>query len=168
MAEFSIEKPVTRENAALNFLKLFYPFHYNVGTAVEKHLSCGVLDRHQTVILWLIYSKGDGGVSMRRKVIEQLIGEWYELSSPAISKALRRMAQAPLNLLEIDESAESGREKTIRLTKKGQAFVLQMVDNGAAFIEQIVHHLSSKQISTGIEFLARVSEIVETELNISQ
>ncbi|MFV3127245.1 MarR family winged helix-turn-helix transcriptional regulator [Niveispirillum sp. KHB5.9] len=161
---YALEHPITRENAPLNFLKLFYPYHYAVGMAVEKHLASGVLDRHQTVILWLIHSKGEGGTSLPRKVIEQLIGEWYDLGSPAITKALRKLAQPPLDLISIDESKASGREKIISLTPAGQEFVARMVASGADFIAQIVDHLSDAQIHAGMSFMARVSEVVEVDI----
>jgi DNA-binding MarR family transcriptional regulator len=163
-ARFGIEAAITRKNAPPNFLKLFYPYHYSVGNAVEKHLSGGVLDRHETVILWLIHSKGEGGATLPRKVIERLIGEWYELSSPAISKALRRMAKSPRRLVDIGESETSGRERTVTLTPEGRALVQQMITNAAGFIRRIVDHLSDEQIHAGMDFMARVSEIVEDEL----
>jgi len=164
LGRFGIEAQITRRNASANFLKLFYPYHYNVGNAVEKHLASGMLDRHQTVILWLIHSKGEGGVSLPRKTIERLIGEWYELSSPAISKALRRMTKPPHRFVDIGESETSGRERTVTLTAEGRAFVQQMMENATNFIRRIVDHLSDDQIHAGMDFMARVSEIVEDEL----
>ena len=116
-SDFGIDYPIKRETAPQNFLKLFYPFHYSVGMAVEKHLSGSDLTRHQTVILWIIHSKGTDGNTIHRKTIERLIGEWYELGSPAISKVLRAMAEKDLNLISIKESKTSAREKVIRLTK---------------------------------------------------
>lgn len=164
MSKYNLDYPITRDNSALNFLKLFFPYHYTVGMAVEKNLSSGILDRHQTVIMWLIHSKGKDGRVLHRKVIEQLISEWYELSSPAISKALRKLSQAPLDLLTIEESAESGREKVISLTDKGVGFITEMIANGERFINAIVQHLTDVQIHTGMDFMARVSEVVEVEL----
>lgn len=164
MAEIELEQPITRENAPENFLKLFYPYHYTVGMAVEKALSNGVLDRHQTVILWLIHAQGNAAGEIPRKTIERLIGEWYELGSPAISKALRKLAQPPLALIAIDESKSSGREKTIRLTPAGRPFVAEMVAKGSGFIARIVKHLSDDQIHAGMDFMTRVSEIVDREL----
>ena len=163
MAEVELETPITRENAPDNFLKLFYPYHYTVGMALEKALSNDVLDRHQTVILWLIHARGSATGEIPRKLIERLIGEWYELGSPAISKALRKLAQPPLALIEIDESKNSGREKTIRLTAAGRRFIAEMVAKGNTFIAGIVKHLSDGQIHAGMDFMARVSEIVDRE-----
>ncbi|PWR20296.1 winged helix DNA-binding protein [Zavarzinia aquatilis] len=164
MSKYNLDSPITRQNAALNFLKLFFPYHYTVGMAVEKNLSGGILDRHQTVIMWLIHSKGEGGRVLRRKVIEQLIVEWYDLSSPAISKALRKLSQPPLGFITIEESSESGREKVIGLTEAGATFIREMIASGETFINAIVDHLSDVQIHMGMEFMSRVSEIVETKL----
>ncbi|MCF4167302.1 winged helix DNA-binding protein [Zavarzinia compransoris] len=165
MSKYNLIYPITRENAALNFLKLFFPYHYTVGMAVEKNLSSGILDRHQTVIMWLIHSRGHEGRVLHRKVIEQLIIEWYELSSPAISKALRKLSQPPLEFLTIEESAESGREKVISLTDKGVQFISEMIANGERFINAIVQHLTDVQIHTGMEFMSRVGEVVELEMD---
>jgi DNA-binding PadR family transcriptional regulator len=161
---FGLDARITRENAPLNFLKLFYPFHYTVGMAVEKTLTGAALNRHQTVILWMIRSKGEDGRMLPRKVIEQLIGEWYDLGSPAISKTLRKMAQPPLELISIEESAESGREKIIRLTDKGNRTVAAMIQRTEAFIATISERLTFDQILNGMEFMERVGQIVENEL----
>lgn len=163
-SDFGIDYPVKRDTAPQNFLKLFYPFHYSVGMAVEKHLSGSDLTRHQTVILWIIHSKGEDGHTIHRKTIERLIGEWYELGSPAISKVLRAMADKPLNLISIRESKSSGREKVIRLTKKGQATVNEMMNRTEAFIELISNQLTDEEIANGMEFMSRVGAIVESGL----
>ncbi len=166
-SQFGLKLPISRDNAPLNFLKLFYPFHYAVGMAVEKQLSGGTLNRHQTVILWIIKSKGKDGRTLPRKVIEQLIGEWYDLGSPAISKVLRKMAQPPLELIAIEESANSGREKSISLTDAGTATINEMIARTEKFIAQISGKLTDDQIINGMDFMERVGEIVEFELDSS-
>lgn len=160
-SDFGIDYPIKRETAPQNFLKLFYPFHYSVGMAVEKQLSGSDLTRHQTVILWIIHSKGEGGHTIHRKTIERLIGEWYELGSPAISKVLRAMADKDLNLISIRESKASAREKIIRLTKKGQSTVNEMMKRTEAFIKLISDELTDEEIANGMEFMSRVGVIVE-------
>lgn len=160
-SDFGIDYPIERDAAPQNFLKLFYPFHYSVGMAVEKHLSGSNLTRHQTVILWIIHSKGTDGNTIHRKTIERLIGEWYELGSPAISKVLRAMAEKELNLISIKESKTSAREKVIRLTKKGQATVNEMMERTEAFIKLISDELTDEEIANGMEFMSRVGAIVE-------
>ncbi len=163
-SQFGLQLPISRDNAPLNFLKLFYPFHYAVGMAVEKQLSGDTLNRHQTVILWIIKSKGQDGRTLPRKVIEQLIGEWYDLGSPAISKVLRKMAQPPLELIAIEESANSGREKSISLTEAGTETINAMIARTENFIAKISDRLTDAQILNGMDFMERVGEIVEFEL----
>ncbi len=160
-SDFGVEYPIKRETAPQNFLKLFYPFHYSVGMAVEKQLSGSNLTRHQTVILWIIHSKGEDGHIIHRKTIERLIGEWYDLGSPAISKVLRAMADKNLSLISIKESKSSAREKVIRLTKKGKATVDEMMRRTEAFIKLISDELTDEEIANGMEFMSRVGTIVE-------
>lgn len=152
-----------RAEAPMRFLSLFYPFHYRVGFAVEEALSGGKVSRQQTVILWLIHSEGRDGRSMRRKDIEASITSWFDVTSSAISKALRQMAQPELGLLTIVEDPSSGREKLVTLTAKGERYIAAMIKSGADFIAQIVSGLTDEEIKTGLRFLARVSEIVAPE-----
>jgi len=98
---------------------------------------------------------------IHRKTIERLIGEWYELGSPAISKVLRAMAGKDLKLISIKESKDSGREKVIRLTKTGQATVNEMMERTEAFIALISDRLTDEEIANGMEFMSRVGAIVE-------
>lgn len=161
---FGLDENITRENAPANFLKLFYPYHYTVGMEVEKHLRGDLLDRHQAVILWIIRSKGEDSKRLPRKVIETLIGEWYEVGSSFISKTLRKMAAPPLQLIDIQEHPASGREKIIVLTPNGEQNLAGMVERASKFISSISAHLDDKQILAGMDFMERVSEIVETEL----
>src|SRR5215813_11574461 len=95
------------ENPAAVLLEFFYPFHYKGGMALEDTLRCGQLSRKQVAILWLIRSEGEPGKRMRRKDIERLIQTWFEVTSSAITKALRGMARPPLNLMQIVEDRQS-------------------------------------------------------------
>ena len=149
-----------RKRAPELFLDLFYPFHYKVGFAVEDALRGETLTQHQTVILWLLHSEeADGPVP--RKVVERLIGNWFDVTSSAISKALRAMARPDLGLLTISENEQSGREKVIELTPKGHAHVERMKARAEAVIGEIVDELSNDDITQGLNFLERVSQIVE-------
>ena len=69
------------------FVALFYPFHYRVGFTIEDALRGERLSQHQAVILWIVHSEGEDGVTMRRKDIERRIGSWFDITSSAISKA---------------------------------------------------------------------------------
>lgn len=164
MTSFNLDEKISRDNASSNFLKLFYPYHYTVGMAVEKHLCGDHLDRHQTVILWLIHSKGENGNSLPRKIVESLIGEWYEVGSSYISKTLRKMAAPPLNLIEIRENPDSAREKLVVLTAEGQRTVAEMKCRATEFIDRIVEHLSAEDIVQGMHFMELVSTVTDHQI----
>ena len=149
-----------RRQAPELFLNLYYPFHYKVGFAVEDALRGDTLTQHQTVILWIIYSESEGGV-VRRKDVERRIGDWFDVTNSAISKALRSMARPELALVRITEDARSGREKVVALTAKGRAHVERMRSRAERLIADIVAELTPEEISSGLHFLERVSRIVD-------
>ena len=71
------------------------------------------------------------------------------------------MAEKNLNLISIKESKTSAREKVIRLTKRGQATVNEMMERTEAFIKLISDELTDEEIANGMEFMSRVGAIVE-------
>lgn len=149
-----------RQQAPELFLDLYYPFHYKVGFAVEDALRGETLTQHQTVILWIVHYEGSDGV-VRRKDVERRIGDWFDVTSSAISKALRSMARPEMGLVRITEDARSGREKVVALTAKGRAHVERMRSRANALIGEIVAELTPEEIRSGLHFLERVSQIVE-------
>ncbi len=149
-----------RAASPADFLRLFYPFHYQVGSTIESALRGEQLSQHQTVILWIIHSEGEAGQIMRRKDIEARIGLWFDITSSAISKALRSLARAEMPYLSISEDPRSGREKLVTLTAEGQRQIQAMIARSEAFIARIVAELSDDEIRSGIQFMRRVSEIV--------
>ncbi|NOT56214.1 MAG: winged helix DNA-binding protein [Deltaproteobacteria bacterium] len=150
----------TQTDAAVEFLEFFYPIHYKLGMTLEDALRSGTLTRKQVAILWLIRSEGKGK-SMRRKDIEQRIATWFEVSSSAITKALRAMARPPLGFVQVVEDPRSGREKLVRLTAKGERFLSTMVAEGENFIRTILDHLTAEEARTGSHFLSRVTEVLD-------
>jgi DNA-binding MarR family transcriptional regulator len=140
------------EQHAAELLELFYPIHYRGNMAVEDAMR-GKLTRKEAAIIWLIRSAGEDGSEMRRKEIVARLQDWFDVSSPAVTKALRHMARPPLNLVKLVEDAASGREKRVRLTPQGQRFVLGMIARGQAFLYKVVEQLPEQQIRDGIEFL---------------
>jgi len=118
------------------------------------------LSQHQTVILWIIHSEGDAGLTMRRKDIEQRISSWFDITSSAISKALRSLARAELPYLQITEDPRSGREKLVTLTREGQRAIEGMIERTEAFIARIVEQLTDEEIRAGLLFMQRVSDVV--------
>jgi DNA-binding MarR family transcriptional regulator len=140
------------EQHAAELLELFYPIHYRGNMAVEDAMR-GKLTRKEAAIIWLIRSAGEEGSEMRRKEIVARLQDWFDVSSPAVTKALRHMARPPLSLVRLVEDAASGREKRVRLTPQGQRFVLAMIARGQDFLQKVVEQLPDQQVREGIEFL---------------
>ena len=140
------------EQDAAELLELFYPIHYRGNMAVEDAMR-GKLTRKEAAIIWLIRSAGEDGIEMRRKEIVARLQDWFDVSSPAVTKALRHMARPPLSLVRLVEDAASGREKRVRLTSQGQRFVLGMIARGQDFLRKVVEQLPGEQVRDGIEFL---------------
>ena len=149
-----------RKHAAALFLDQYYPFHYEVGFAVERELRDARLTQHQSVMLWIIHATvGDGG-RMPRKELEKRLKLWFDVTSSAISKALRGLAKPPLELLLIEESPVSAREKYVSLTNAGRELVGDMNGRGQAIVQRIVDQMSDDEIEHGLRFLRQVSAIV--------
>ncbi len=159
----SVSSPADRsEQRVTELLELFYPVHYKTGIAFEDAMRNGQLTRKQTAILWLIHSEGVDRKQMRRKEIERLLQTWFEVSSSAITKALRGMSRPPLSLLKIIEDPESAREKQVLLTAKGEKFVQMMVAEGRRMIHRIVEQLSEAEVDGGIVYLRKATEAMES------
>ena len=140
------------EQYAAALLELFYPIHYRGNMAVEDAMR-GPLTRKEAAIIWLIRSAGEGGLEMRRKQIVARLQDWFEVSSPAVTKALRHMTRPPFSLVRLVEDADSAREKRVRLTPQGQRFVLGMVARGRDFLRQVVEQIPEQQVREGIDYL---------------
>lgn len=147
-------------DAALQFLELYYPIHYQAGIGVEDALRGDALSRHQVAVLWLIHSQGVDGVRMNRKAIAVALGNWFEISGAAITKAIRGMAAPRLGLLKLAEDPASGREQVVTLTPKGRASIAQMKARGTQYIERITAEMSDEEIVQGLKFFARIRDIV--------
>ena len=151
---------VPRHAASPDFLRLFYPFHYMVGAAMEEALQGPLLSHHEAVILWMIHSEAEDGRSLPRKEIERLISSWYELGSPAVTKVLKRMAGRDLPLIEISDSQTSGREKLVRLTQQGGHEINQMMDRANRMIDRIITGWTDDEIVGGLHFLQQTVDRV--------
>jgi DNA-binding MarR family transcriptional regulator len=141
------------EGGAAELLELFYPIHYQGTMAVEDAMR-GDLTRKQAAILWLIRSAGnEEGRCMPRKEIVVRLQEWFDVSSPAITQALRGMARPPLGLVRLLEDPESAREKRVIVTPKGERFLTAMAERGRAFLQKVTAQLAEDQVRSGVEFL---------------
>jgi DNA-binding MarR family transcriptional regulator len=158
LAESRTELRVTQ------LLELFYPVHYKTGIAFEDAMRNGQLTRKQTAILWLIHSEGIDRRQMRRKAIERSLQTWFEVSSSAITKALRGMSRPPLSLLKIIEDPNSAREKQVLLTAKGEKFVQMMVAEGRRMIHGIVAQLTEAEVDGGILYLRKATSALESAM----
>ena len=135
--------PIARSEAAQRLLELLYRVHYVVGMKVQDTLRTDDrLDRHQIAVLWIIRPEGVDGRSIPRKYVEKQLTSWYDISSSAISKAIRALASTDINLLNITEHPSSGREKLIELTPAGLRFVQQMTRNGSAMCDWFLENMS--------------------------
>jgi len=158
--EFMGENTPARKSRDL--LELFYPIHYKAGMALEDAMRGGVLTRKQVAVLWLLRAEGGRRDGVRRKDIERAVKSWFEISSSAITKSIRKMARAPLKLVEMVESPDSGREKRVFLTPRGEAFIATMISRGEGFLQEIVEQLPDDEVERGIEFLRNSISALET------
>lgn len=149
-------------DAARRFLELYYPIHYKAGIGVEDALRGGELGRHQVAILWLIHSEGEDGRAMNRKAIERSLRQWFEVSGAAITKAIRSMSAAPLELVRLEEDPRSGREKIVRLTPRGEAHIEAMIARGTAYVQRIIDHMDAAEIVSGLAFFRSIERIVDS------
>ncbi len=142
----------------LALLEFFYPIYYKLGRALEDRLGAGRISRKQVAMLWLIRSEGERGRCLSRKRIEQLLSDWFEISSSAVTKSLRAMAQPSVGLLRLVEDPRSAREKQVWLTPRGERFVAAMVGRGRQFIAAFARNFSAGEIEQLIGMFSRVNE----------
>lgn len=138
-----------------DILTYFYPVHYRLGMEMEAAMSQGRVDRKQAAMLWLIHSRANGEGWVSRKEIEAELSAWFDISNSKISRMMSALGKDPLNLLELTESPDSGREKMLRLTMEGDGFVAGMVAAASALISEKVGHLDDAELRDGLGFLTK-------------
>ncbi len=161
-------KSSAAEAAAGQLLEFFYPIHYKAGMALEDAMRRGRLTRTQVAILWLIRAEGEAGAIMRRKDIERRIRLWFEITSSAITKAIRGMARAPLSLVSVVEDPHSARERRVVLTSGGKRFQSAMLAEGRSFLKGIITDLSAADVKHGIRFLRQAITALEASEQAKQ
>ena len=144
--------------------ELFLPIHYKIGMALEDALRCGQLSRKQVAILWLIRSEREADGHMRRKDVERLLASWFETSSSTITRALRDMANAPLKLVRLVEDPDSGREKQIILTPKGERFLQTMEEEGKKFLRPFMAQMPPAESRELFRLLRKGVSLFEKEI----
>jgi DNA-binding MarR family transcriptional regulator len=153
--------PVDQETAPNMFLDYFYPIHFSIGMKIEAGLmECGRLDRHQTVIMWILRSETvrSGDKSISRKDIVKLMTNWYDITSSSVSKALRALSKAPLHYIELEEDPHSGREKLITLTPEGQQHCNEMIASACNVIKRLTENFSDDENKMGIYMFMRMDD----------
>jgi DNA-binding MarR family transcriptional regulator len=144
-------------------LRYFYPVHYRFGMDMEQAIGQGRLGRKQAALLWLIHAEAGADGWMARKGVETMLGAWFEMSPPNVTKIIHDMAAAPHRLIEIIDTPGSGREKQLRLTKDGQDFVSKMIVSATEFLRGRVGHMDQAKLAAGLSFL---EEAFGTETNL--
>jgi len=104
-------------------------------------------DPHAGRILWLIRAEGVTQVVLPRKDIAQRLHNWFDLSSPAIKMRLACAgAGRRLGFVRLVESTDSGREKRVFLTAKGERFLLAMTARGRQLVQGLIGDLGPGSI----------------------
>ena len=110
----------------------------------------------------MIRSIGGERPGLSRKRIRQALADWFEVSNSQLTKALRSMARSPLNLIQIVEDPNSGREKLVLLTAAGERFLLATVERGRKFFRPVGERLAPELIREGLVFLHQASAALES------
>jgi DNA-binding MarR family transcriptional regulator len=144
------------ERDSAELLEILY-FVHDKGISAIGATMRGQLSRTQASILWLIRSEGEDARAMLRKEVARRLHNWFDLGSPAITTALQTLAEPPLRLVRLIGNADSGREKKVILTAKGERFVASMGVRGQRLVRELISDLekslSQEEIAVGLEFL---------------
>jgi len=144
------------EANAAELLEILY-FVHDKGISAIGAAMRGQLSRTQASILWLIRSEGGTSRSMLRKDVAKRLHNWFDLGSPAITIALQTLAEPPLKFVRIVGSTDSGREKKVILTPRGERYILSMAERGQRLVRELISDLekslSADEIAAGFEFL---------------
>jgi DNA-binding MarR family transcriptional regulator len=142
-------------------MSLFLPIHYRIGVGFEEALRCGQLSRKQVAILWLMRAEGGTESSMRRKDIERLLASWFETSSSTITRALAALACPPLKLVRVVGDRDSGREKRVTLTPKGEQFLSNMTAEGRTFTQALLNGMPRGEIRDMVRLMQKAIAVLE-------
>lgn len=152
-----------QEDLAAALMNLFLPIHYRIGVGFEETLRCGQLSRKQVAILWLMRAEGGPEGSMRRKDIERLLASWFETSSSTITRSLAALARAPLKLVRVVGDRDSGREKRVILTARGEEFLAEMANEGRVFTQKLLDQMPQREIREMVRLMQKAVAVLEKE-----
>jgi DNA-binding MarR family transcriptional regulator len=150
-----------QEDLAAELMGLFLPIHYRIGVGFEETLRCGRLSRKQVAILWLMRAEGGPEGSMRRKDIERLLASWFETSSSTITRSLAALARPPLKLVRVIGDRDSGREKRVILTAKGEQFLSGMTAEGRSFTQKLLDGMPRQEIQEMVHLMQKAIDVLE-------
>jgi DNA-binding MarR family transcriptional regulator len=153
--------PPIQEDPVAALMNLFLPIHYRIGVGFEETLRCGQLSRKQVAILWLMRAEGGPEGSMRRKDIERLLASWFETSSSTITRSLAALARPPLKLVRVVGDRDSGREKRVILTARGEQFLSRMTAEGRTFTQKLLDGMPQQEIHEMVRLMQKAVGIFE-------
>ena len=154
-------RPHVQEDLATDLMNLFLPVHYRIGVGFEETLRCGQLSRKQVAILWLMRAEGGPEGSMRRKDIERLLASWFETSSSTITRSLAALERAPLKLVRVTGDRDSGREKRVILTPKGEQFLSSMAAEGRIFTQKLLDGMPRHETQEMVRLMQKAVAVLE-------
>ena len=154
-------KRLEPEDLAADLMNLFLPIHYRIGIGFEEALRCGQLSRKQVAILWLMRAESGREGSMRRKEIERLLASWFETSSSTITRSLAALARPPLKLVRVFEDPDSGREKRVVLTAKGEQFLSNMTTEGRTFTQKLLDEMPRQEVREMVRLMQKAVNALE-------
>ncbi len=156
-------KQLAPHDLAADLMDLFLPIHYRIGVGFEETLRCGRLSRKQAAILWLMRAEGGPDGGMRRKDIERLLASWFETSSSTITRALAALARTPLKLVRVVGDRDSGREKRVLLTAKGEQFLAAMTAEGRAFTQKLLDGMPRQEVQEMVRLMQKAITVLERD-----
>ena len=109
--------------------------------------------------------RAEGGPegSMRRKDIERLLASWFETSSSTITRSLAALARPPLKLVRVVGDQDSGREKRVTLTPKGEQFLSNMTIEGRTFTQTLLNGMPRDEIRDMVRLMQKAIAVLEQD-----
>lgn len=121
-------------------------------TQAQQEVGGGVsMSRLQRMVLLLIDAEAGAGGASQKVVVAQLQAS-QRLSHSAASKLLRELARPPLALISQQESAHSGREKTLGLTDAGRQLLARTGEGGGPALTTALGQVSDEGLRQGLRF----------------
>lgn len=133
-------------------MAFFYTVHYQLSTTLEDILSDGLLSRKQIVLLQLIHTESHDGLPVPRKVVEQEMKRWFEMSTSSISKALRALARPPLELVHISEDPASARERLVEISPRGAEFLRRTTARAGDYFATVVKDMRPDLLAHAVAY----------------